>query len=182
MPTITGHVFIATSLDGYIARDDGDIGWLHSIPTEGEDHGYQDFMARVDGLIMGRETFRKVLEFETWPYSKPVVVMSQSLRQEDVPSRLSETVHVSDQPPDPLMQSLSVKGWKRAYVDGGQVIQSFMKAGLIEDLIITRIPILLGRGRPLFGPLSRDVRLDHIKTTTFPSGLVQSTYRVRSNP
>jgi dihydrofolate reductase len=177
---ITGHVFIATSLDGYIARDDGDIGWLHSIPTEGEDHGYQDFMTGVDGLIMGRETFRKVLEFEAWPYSKPVVVMSQSLRQEDVPSWLSEAVHVSARPPDTLMQSLDVKGWKRAYVDGGRVIQSFMKAGLIEDLIITRIPLLLGRGRPLFGQLSRDVRLDHIKTTAFPSGLVQSTYRVRT--
>jgi dihydrofolate reductase len=80
------------------------------------------------------------------------------------------------------MHSLSQRGWKRAYVDGGQLIQSFMKAGLIEDLIITRIPILLGRGRPLFGPLSSDTRLDHIKTTAFPSGLVQSTYRVRSGP
>jgi dihydrofolate reductase len=176
----TGHVFIAISLDGYIARDDGDISWLQSISTEGEDHGYQDFMAGVDGLIMGRETFQKVLEFETWPYSKPVVVMSQSLRQRDVPSRLSETVHVNAQPPGALLQSLSSKGWKRAYVDGGQLIQSFMKAGLIEDLIITRIPVLLGRGRPLFGPLSRDLRLNHIKTTVFPSGLVQSTYQVRS--
>ena len=165
-----------------LRRDDGDIAWLHSIPTEGEDHGYHDFMASVDGLIMGRETFRKVLEFETWPYSKPVVVMSRSLRQEDVPSRLSDGVQVSDQSPDVLMQSLSLQGWKRAYVDGGQVIQSFMTAGLIEDLIIARIPILLGRGRPLFGPLSRHVRLDHVKTTAFPSGLVQSTYRVRKGP
>lgn len=176
---ITGHVFIATSLDGYIARDNGDISWLHSITTEGEDHGYQDFMASVDGLIMGRGTFQKVLEFETWPYSKPVVVMSQSLRQGDVPSKLSDTVEVSAQPPEALMLGLSAKGWTRAYIDGGQVIQSFMKAGLIKDLIITRVPILLGRGRPLFGALLSDVRLDHIKTTAFPSGLVQSMYRVR---
>ena len=130
----TGHVFIAISLDGYIARDDGDISWLQSISTEGEDHGYQDFMAGVDGLIMGRETFQKVLEFETWPYSKPVVVMSQSLRQRDVPSRLFETVHVNAQPPGALLQSLSSKGWKRAYVDGGQLIQSFMKAGTHRGL------------------------------------------------
>ena len=123
-----------------------------------------------------------MLEFETWPYRKPVVVMSRSLRQEGVPSRLSDGVQVSDQSPDVLMQSLSLQGWKRAYVDGGQVIQSFMTAGLIEDLIIARIPILLGRGRPLFGPLSRHVRLDHVKTTAFPSGLVQSTYRVRKGP
>jgi dihydrofolate reductase len=179
---VTGHVFIATSLDGYIARDNGDIGWLHSIPTEGEDHGYQDFIGGVDGIIMGRETFQKVLEFDTWPYSKPVVVMSQTLRQAEVPSRLSDTVHVSAQPPNALIQTLSIKGWKRAYVDGGQVIQSFLEAGLIEDMIITRIPILLGSGRPLFGPLSRDVQLDHTKTTAFPSGLVQSWYRVRFDP
>jgi dihydrofolate reductase len=89
-------------------------------------------------------------------------------------------VHVNAQTPGALLQSLSSKGWKRAYVDGGQLIQSFMKAGLIEDLIITRIPILLGSGRPLFGPLSHDIRLNHIKSTAFPSGLIQSTYRVRS--
>jgi dihydrofolate reductase len=90
-------------------------------------------------------------------------------------------VQVSALTPDALMQSLSIKGWTRAYVDGGQVIQSFIKAGLIEDLIITRLPILLGRGLPLFGALPRDVRLDHIKTAAFPSGFVQSMYRVRTS-
>jgi len=177
---ITGHVFIATSLDGYIARDDGDIAWLSSIPTEGEDHGYVQFIAGVDGVIMGRETFRKALEFDTWPYNKPVMVLSRSLRQEDLPPRLHATVQVSSDPPDVLMQSLSQKGWKRAYVDGGRVVQSFMKMGLITDLTITTIPILLGKGRPLFGSSLCDVLLEHLNTTAFPSGLVQSTYRVPS--
>lgn len=98
-----------------------------------------------------------------------------------MPARLSESVHVNADTPEVLMESLSRRGWKRVYVDGGQVIQSFLTAGLIEDLIITRIPVLLGSGRPLFGPLPNDVQLDHVETTAFPSGLVQSKYRVRSD-
>jgi dihydrofolate reductase len=176
----TGHVFIATSIDGFIARQDGNIAWLENAPTAGENHGFENFMDSVDGLVMGRHTYEQVLAFDQWPYRKPVVVLSRSLSQDRVPTIISGKVHVSADTPEALMESLSRRGWKRVYVDGGQVIQSFLTAGLIEDLIITRIPVLLGSGRPLFRPLPNDIWLDHVETTAFPSGLVQSKYRVRS--
>jgi len=145
----TCHVFIATSLDGFIARCNGDIDWLESVPTEGEDYGFQHFMANMDGLIMGHGTYDKALSFDAWPYSKSVVVLSKRLRQSDVPSALAGQVRISSKDPAAIVQEMAQEAWKRAYVDGGQVIQSFLRAGLIEDLTITRIPILLGSGIPL---------------------------------
>jgi dihydrofolate reductase len=177
----TGHVFIATSLDGFIARQDGDISWLANSAAEGEDHGYERFIASVDGLVMGRGTFEKVLTFDEWPYKKPVLVLSRSLSQRSVPAALTGRVQITSETPEQAFARLSREGWRRTYIDGGQVIQSFLRAGLVDDLIVTCIPLLLGNGRPLFGPLSRDVKLDHMGTTAFPSGIVQSTYRVRSD-
>jgi dihydrofolate reductase len=177
----TGHVFIATSLDGFIARQNGDIDWLSSTPTGSEDHGYDRFIASVDGIIMGRGTYEKVLTFDQWPYQKPVVVMSQSLRSDALPAELSEKVDIVTDSPAAILEKLSQRGWKRAYVDGGQIIQAFLRAGLIDDMIVTRVPILLGNGRSLFGPLPCDMMLAHVDTTAFPSGLVQSRYRFRRN-
>ena len=139
----------------------GDASERHehgNAPTAGENHGFENFMDSVDGLVMGRHTYEKVLAFDQWPYRKPVVVLSKSLRQDRVPAKLSGKVHLSADTPQALMESLYRRGWKRVYVDGGQVIQSFLTAGLIEDLIITRIPVLLGSGRPLFGPLPNTFR------------------------
>jgi dihydrofolate reductase len=176
----TGHVFIATSLDGYISRLDGDTSWLSGASTDGEDHGYERFIASVDAIVMGSGTFEKVLTFDEWPYRKHVIVMSQSLRSDTIPAALSRKVHITSDAPKATLEKMSKQGWRRAYIDGGQVIQSFLRAGLIDDIIVTRVPLLLGNGRPLFGPLHRDVKLDHVETTAFPSGLVQSRYRVRS--
>ena len=176
----TGHVFIATSLDGFIARPDGGIDWLlEGWPEVGHDYGFSEFMASVDGLIMGRGTFEKVQAFETWLYSKPVVVLIRTLRQRDVRDDLAGRVRISASAPKDVLAELEREGWKRAYVDGGQVIQSFLREGLIEDMVLTRIPTLLGEGLPLFGALAGDIRLTHLKTTTHTSGLVESHYAVR---
>ncbi|MBL4905960.1 MAG: dihydrofolate reductase [Sneathiella sp.] len=172
----TGHVFIAVSLDGFIARDDGDIDWLMKQPTNGEDHGYDAFMENVDGLIMGRNSFEKVLTFEKWPYDKPVVVLSQTLTEKDIPEELRDKVQISKQAPENVMKSLFAEGWQRAYIDGGKVIQSFLQAHLIADIVITRVPILLGQGIPLFGELEEDRDLEYIETKIFKSGLIQSKY------
>ena len=174
----TGHVFIATSLDGFIARPDGGIDWLLSRDTAGEDHGYGTFIADIDGIVMGRGSFEKVLTFDPWPYTKPVVVLSKQLSSSSVPDGLKEKVRVLDLAPKAAMEKLAHEGWRRVYVDGGQIIQSFLRAGLIEDLVVTQIPVLIGKGRPLFGALPRDLPLIHLATKTFPSGLVQSRYQV----
>lgn len=178
--SISSSVFIATSLDGYIARDDGSIDWLeraNAAVPEGEDCGYHAFMASVDVLVMGRNTFEKVLSFDGWPYgAKPVVVLSRS--QVSLPASLPETVSVSSEHPQLLVKRLESGGAQHLYVDGGMVIQSFLRAGLITNITVTVVPVLLGSGRRLFGPLDQEIELIHVATKAYDFGFVQTTYRV----
>jgi dihydrofolate reductase len=174
----TGHVFIAQSLDGFIARPDGGLDWLLSRGDPAEDHGYAAFIAGVDGIVMGRGTFDTVLAFDPWPYALPVIVLSASLPADAVPARLAGRVRILDLTPAAAMAQLAREGFARVYVDGGRLVQSFLAAGLIADMVVTTVPVLIGGGRPLFGPLPGDVALEHQATTAFPSGLVQSRYRV----
>lgn len=174
-------VFIATSLDGFIARPNGAIDWLGDPPQPGgEDYGYQNFMDTVDILVMGRNTYAAVLASHQWPYgAKPVIVLSHhSLK---IPESLANVVEVKSCSPRELVRLLSERGATHLYIDGGKTIQTFLNAGLIQRLIITRIPILIGRGLPLFGPLKWDIRLRHIETRVFPDGLEQSEYEVVSS-
>ncbi len=173
---ITGHVFIAASLDGYIARGDGDIDWLNPYAKAGEDHGYPAFMNSMDGIVMGRGTFDKVLSFDGWPYDKPVIVMSRSLK--DLPAPLIGKATIAAQSPETVMENLAAQGMRRVYVDGGKIIQSFLRGKLIADMIVTHIPVLLGSGIPLFGEQDGDIGLRHVGTASFPSGLVQSKYEI----
>jgi len=175
----TGHVFMAMSLDGFVAREDHRLDWLMKQKTEGEDHGYEAFMASVDGLIMGRGSFCNALTFDEWPYRKPVIVMSKSLTDNDIPIALKEKVSLTQLDPRGILASLATRGWARAYVDGGLVVQSFIRAGLVEDMTITLVPILIGKGRRLFGDLDGDIDLDLLSSKAFPSGLVQARYRIR---
>jgi len=174
--TITGHVFIAASLDGYIARGNGDIDWLLPYSETGEDHGYNAFINTIDGIVMGRGSFEKVQTFSSWPYDRPVIVMSRSLK--DVPASLAGKVTIVAQSPEIVMQNLAAQGMRRVYVDGGKIIQSFLRAKLIADMIVTHVPVLLGSGIPLFGEQEADIALRHVSTASFPSGLVQSKYEI----
>jgi dihydrofolate reductase len=170
---MNASVFIATSLDGFIARPDGALDWLPA--AGGEPHGYDEFMATVDGIVIGRKTFETVLTFGEWPYGeKPVVVLTS--RPADVVPPAGAVCDALCATPQDVVNRLSRRGMKHLYVDGGVTIQRFLEAGLIQRLVITRIPVLLGSGIPLFGPLSRDVRLEHVATRSFPSGMVQSEY------
>lgn len=175
----TGHVFIAASLDGYIARRDHQLDWLLKYDTKGEDHGYDRFIDSVDGLVMGRRSYEQVLNFPEWPYPKPVVVMSKTLVPGDVPERVKDKIRLTTLEPADLMRSLGEEGWSRAYVDGGSVIQSFVRCGLIEDFVLTTIPILIGNGVRLFGEVDRDIDLELTDTKSFRSGFVQTHYRVK---
>lgn len=173
----TGHVFIATSLDGFIARIDGGLDWLEGANSAGEDHGYQDFMDTIDGIVMGRATFDVALRFDPWPYDKPLLVLSRTLYPADIPSHLADRITTVRSVSDALTEGQR-RGWDRVYVDGGATIRAFLDAGAISDMVITRIPVLLGTGLPLFGTVSEDIVLRHIATRSFPSGLVQSRYEV----
>lgn len=172
------HVFIAASLDGFIARQDGAIDWLLARDASGEDHGYEQFIAGIDAIVMGRGSYEKVQEFDPWPYERPVLVLSATLAGAPVPERLTRKVRVMDLSPEDALSMLHAEGCRRVYVDGGKVIQSFLRRGLIENMVITFVPVLLGSGRPLFGALEADLSLAHEATVSFPSGLVQTRYRV----
>ncbi len=167
-------VFIATSLDGFIARANGALDWLP--PGGGEEHGYEAFIATVDALVIGRKTYETVLAFDTWPYREtPVYVLSTHTLAPALPGAVVERLSGA---PAEIVAQLDARGVGHVYVDGGITIQGFLQAGLIQRLIITRIPVLLGAGIPLFGPLARDVNLRHVGTRQYPSGLVQSEYVV----
>jgi len=173
-------VFIATSLDGFIARKDGSIDWLHSanarVPSD-EDCGYNAFIDSVDVLVIGRNTYELSLTFPQWPYgSKRVVVLSS--RSVRIPSEVSEIVSASSEAPADLVRRLSSQAATHLYIDGGVTIQRFLEAGLIDELTITVIPVLLGEGRSLFGPLGGDIRLTHVSTKAYEFGYVQNRYRV----
>jgi dihydrofolate reductase len=179
----TYSVFIAVSLDGFIARTNGDLDWLTAAPRamEKEDYGYGAFIDSVDALVMGRLTYERVLTFKRWPYGgKRVFVLSSGTPK--IPQAQSRNVEVISGGPIDCAMRLSKAGARHVYVDGGRTIQGFLRAGLIQDLTITRIPVLIGTGRPLFGPLDRDVRLEHVETTSYPNGYVQTRYRVLKNP
>ena len=166
-------VFIGTSLDGFIARANGDFDFLPA--GGGEPHGYEEFMATVDAMVIGRNTYDVVLKFAEWPYQKPVFVLST--RPLATPPRGAVVERLSGNPAD-IAPQLDARGIRHVYVDGGLTIQRFLRAGLIQRLIITRVPVLIGSGIPLFGPLDQDIQLAHIATRQYASGLVQSEYEV----
>jgi len=170
---MTVSVFIGTSLDGFIARSNGDLDWLPA--GGGEPHGYDEFMANIDALVIGRKTFETVLGFKTWPYGEKRVVVLSS-HPIDFSAVRGGNVEQMAGAPGEIVAKLAAGGCRHLYVDGGITIQAFLRAGLIDRLIITRVPVLIGEGIPLFGALPHDVRLHHIGTRDFPSGLVQSEY------
>ena len=169
-------VFVGISVDGFMARPDGRFDFL---PEEPEDHGFEAFMATVDALVMGRNTFEVVLPFKTWPYGKTrVVVLSTRPLDLSVVAARGAVVEQMSGTPEEIVARLGADGARHLYVDGGDTIQRFMRAGLIDRLVITRVPVLIGQGISLFGAIAEDVRLRHVQTRSFPSGLVQSEYEI----
>ena len=176
-------VYVGASLDGFIARRDGSIDWLNeaqSLVPEGEDCGYKAFMDSVDALIMGRKTFEQVLTFGSWHYGHtPVVVLSHN--PVTIPSHLPDTVSHSSESPQVLLERLSGQGVKHVYVDGGNTIQGFLAESLIDDITITSVPVALGDGIPLFGPMEKDLKLIHVSTRAYDFGFVQTTYQMKKD-
>ncbi len=174
---MTATVFVGTSVDGFIARSNGDLDFLPE--GGGEPHGYTEFIASVDAIVIGRNTFEKVLTFDSWPYGdKRVVVLSS--RPLDLSAVVGGVVEQMSGPPADIVAQLAATGAQHLYIDGGITVQRFLSAGIIQRLIITRVPVLIGDGIPLFGALPRDIRLQHVATRHYQSGLVQSEYLIAS--
>jgi dihydrofolate reductase len=171
---IKGSVFVGTSLDGFITRLDGSLDFLE--PAGNVPHGYEEFIASVDTLVWGRNTYETVLSFGDWPYKeKPVFVLSSGDIQPPPEGVVIE--HLNGRPTD-IASQIADRGFKHMYVDGGVTIRRFLRAGLIQRLIISRVPVLIGEGLPLFGDLDHDIALRHVATHTYPTGLVQSEYEI----
>jgi len=173
----TCSVFCGVSLDGFIARPDGGLDWLEGDGTaEMVDHGYETFVAGVDAVVMGRNSFETVMSFEHWPYTKKVIVLSSGQVDLTAARARGADVEVMNGSPEQLVTELAAKGLFRLYVDGGVTVQRFLRAGLVDRLILTQLPVLIGQGIPLFGALDKDIRLKLVASRTFPGGLVQSEY------
>ena len=183
-------VYIATSLDGFIARSDGGLDWLQHDPGEKvdshdpfktepdiEDYGFNPFFQSIDTMVMGRGTYEFVADTGQWIYEgKRTIVLSSTLSEGDIAKHLAGKIEVLSAEPADLAKKLQAEGAERVYVDGGVTIQRFLRAGLVDELIVSRMPVLLGSGIPLFGDLDADIRFEHIETSGYPSGLVQSIY------
>jgi len=172
---MTLSVFVGTSVDGFIARPDGNLDYLFA--SGGEPHGYEEFMADIDTLLIGRKTYETVLSYPEWPYGKRrvVVLSSKPLDFSAVQGGVVEQMAGS---PEEIAAKLAATGARNIYIDGGVTIQGFLRAGLIQRIIVTRVPVLIGQGVPLFGWLQSDVHLQHVETRSYASGLVKTEYRV----
>ena len=168
-------VYIGTSLDGFIARMDANIDWLTQYANDDAIHAYEEFMNRIDAIVIGKGTFEKILTFPSWPYEKKAFVLSTSLKQ--LPGTLKDKATLLSMKPKELLSYLAGMDFSSIYVDGGKVIQYFLKEDLIDDLIISRVPVLIGNGIPLFGFLNGDLKFKHMRTEIQSNGLVRSYYK-----
>lgn len=168
-------VYVAQSLDGFIAKGNGDIKWLEEFPNpNGSDFGFADFMRSIDCLLMGRKTFEKVKSFGFWPYEKPVYVLSDSLTK--IEDTYLEKAFLIKGKPQEILEKLKDMGYENIYLDGGKLIQSFLKEDLVDKMIITTIPILLGGGIPLFGIIGKELKWNFIKSEVLSEYAVKSEY------
>lgn len=174
--SITCAAFLGVSIDGFIAGPNGDLAWLDKIPNPDEsDLGYLDFISGVDAIVLGRGTFETVLGFDgPWPYELPMIVMTSTLTE--VPEKAQNT-ELSIASPSELVAEMTERGMTKLYIDGGAVVTSFLEAGLLDEITTTTIPVALGSGTPLFGPLSREGWFEHVRTEVLIDQLVQTTYR-----
>jgi dihydrofolate reductase len=180
-------VFIATSTDGFIAKKDGSVDWLHASGNaaadmgEQADMGFADYLSSIDCLIMGRKCMEVIASMnltpEQWPYGdNRIIVLSNTLKQ--APDNIKDKVEIYSGDLRTLVSALDSDGYKHAYIDGGITIQAFINLGLIDEMTITRAPVLLGEGIPLFGTTKKDIKLEQASATAFANDFVQVKYSV----
>ncbi|MEP6788030.1 MAG: dihydrofolate reductase family protein [Acidobacteriota bacterium] len=166
--------YVGKSLDGFIARKNGDFTWLSQFANDEAIAAYNEFMGRIDAIVIGRGTFDEVLKFPEWPYEKPVFVLSTSIGE--LPDAAIGKATLLSMSPRAIAEHLASEGFSNIYIDGGTVIQSFLKEGLVDELIIATVPILIGNGLSLFGEGEKDIPFRHVRTIVASNGLVRSYY------
>lgn len=173
---MANKVFIATSLDGYIADKNGEIDWLHNIPNpDNLDMGYNNFMKGIDAIVMGKNTFETVCGFDIdWPYAVSVFVISNSLQT--IPEKFKDKAELVKGDLNEIVQQIHAKGHQNIYIDGGKTIQSFLNKNLINEIIITIIPLILGGGIPLFSNINNMIHFKCVRTVLFSNHIVQNHY------
>jgi len=167
-------VYIGSSMDCFIAREDGDIEWLTQFANDEAVSAYQKFITGIDAIVIGRGTFEKILSFPSWPYDKKTFVLSTGIKV--LPDIVKPKAAILTLQPREVLSHLSNEGFSNIYVDGGKVIQSFLKEDLVDELIISQVPLLIGSGIPLFGHVDTDLLFNHIRTEVQSNGLVRSYY------
>ena len=182
MTDIKCSAYMGMSVDGFIARADGDIEWLGRPEFSAPDNlglDYTTFMSTVDALVMGRKSFEKVASFPEWPYEKLVVVLST--QNIEFPEHLADKVRLERGSPSEIVARLQAEGLQHLYIDGGVTVQQFLHAGLISELTITYLPILLGDGISLFASIGKEIPLTHVETTVSSNGITQTRYKIKTN-
>lgn len=171
-------VFIAASVDGYIAREDNSIDWLenHSANPD-QDYGYHEFINSIDAILMGRNTFDVVKDLKDWSTNgMPIFVLTHHSMTLQLGKY--KNVQLIQGKPSEVISELEDRGINHIYIDGGKTITEFLSESLVDEMIITRIPTLLGKGIPLFGWMENEIKLELISTIDFKDGLVQNKYKV----
>ena len=173
--------YLAVSLDGYIADKNGGVDWLNEIPNPDQsDYGFAEFMQSVDAIVMGANTFKIVQSFGVWPYEKPVFVASNSIKK--APQDYEDRITMVQGDVREIMAGIRDLGYERLYVDGGKLIQNCLQAGILDEMIITQIPIILGSGISLFVEFENSIHLEHKETKVIGVGLVKSHYLIKKAP
>jgi dihydrofolate reductase len=172
--------YLAVSLDGYIADRNGGVDWLNEIPNPDQsDFGFAEFMKSVDAIVMGANTFRVVQSFGVWPYEKPVFVASNSIKE--VPEGYEDRISLVQGEVRQILAGIRNSGYERLYIDGGKLIQNCLQAGILDEMIITYIPVALGGGIPLFAEFANSIQFEHKETEVIGIGLVRSRYLVEKS-
>jgi len=173
---MANYVFVAKSLDGFIATEDGSTGWLNYPNPTKTDYGYNAFVRKIDAILMGRKSYEQILTSnKPYPYTKPIFVLSNTIKT--VPINLSDNLEIVTGPITEIVKQLSDRGYKNIYIDGASTIQSFLKEDLIDEMVITTVPIVLGQGISLFGNLGTQIKFEHTKATRHENGLITCEYQ-----
>jgi len=174
---MTNIVYVGTSLDGRISGRGGDLKWLEYVPIPANDDlGFAEFMARVDAVVMGRKTFETLVGFDVgWHYPIPGIVLSSTLTS--VPQAFAEQVQIADRSPAEMVELANELGYRNLYIDGGVTVQRFLDADLIDEMIITEIPVVLGDGARLFGDLEKMLGFELVASEVLAQQLLRKHYR-----